>query len=123
MNWKHGGTISDNNGVKYTISPTRDRPSAPSSPLGGCRAVWHWWGYSWDVWGGGFANSDRGQAKGGLLAQIRGCGAVTGSTFDYYDTAQENGIEWHASGTLPLFISDHCLARAVRSAGGFESNC
>lgn len=115
--------MSDNNDIKYTITPTRNRPPPPSSPQGVCNADSHWWGYSWDVWGGGFANSDFGGSSEGLLKQIRGCGVVTGWTFTYYDTPQADGIEWHASGTLPLLISSHCLARAVESAGGFHSNC
>src|ERR1700753_3865238 len=82
MNWKHGGTMSDNNGVKYTITPTQSRPPPPSSPQGECNAVYHWWGYSWDVWGGGFANSDHGASKGGLEDNIKGCGAVTAWTFN-----------------------------------------
>jgi len=121
MNWKHGGSISDNNGIRYIIAPTQDRPPPPDSPRGQCNAAAHMWGYSWDVWGGGFANSDYGQSSGGLSAQISGCGLVTSWHFEYYDPPMPDGVEWYASGTLPLWISDHCLAKAVRSAGGYET--
>ncbi|KAF2814446.1 uncharacterized protein BDZ99DRAFT_237679 [Mytilinidion resinicola] len=60
MNWKHGGSMSDNNGVKYTIIPTQNRPPPPISPQGECYAVPHWWGYRWHFYGGGFADSDYG---------------------------------------------------------------
>ena len=123
MNWKHGGSMSDNNGIKYTIAPTQTRPSPPSSPQGHCNADYHWWGYSWDVWGGGFANSDYGQASGGVRGQIKGCGAVTAWKFDYLSSSPGDGVEWYASGTLPLLISSHCLAKVIKSAGGFQSNC
>lgn len=119
MNWKHGGAMSDNNGVKYTITPTQERPPPPSSPQGFCQAQRTWWGYNWDVYGGGFESSDHGTE---LSRQISGCGAVTQFKFDYFTTPDGNK-EWHASGTLPLFISDHCLGAAVASSGGYSMNC
>lgn len=120
MNWKHGGSISDNNGIKYSITPTQSRPPAPEHPYGQCNVQGHLWGYSWDLWGAGFANSDFGAE---LLRQVRGCGAVTAWKFEYFDEPAPDGTEWHAQGTLPLFISDHCLGKAIKSAGGFTSKC
>ena len=122
MNWKHGGTISDNNDIKYTIRPVKTRPPPPKGPVGHCDAKNRVLFYSWNVWGGGFASSDYGQSKGALKDQISGCGAVTRWKFEYVSPG-EDGVEWHASGTLPITISNHCLAKAVKSAGGFESNC
>jgi hypothetical protein len=120
MNWKHGGSISDKNGVKYTITPTQTRPPPPSLANGRCKAKYRVWGYSWEVWGGGFESSNHGEE---LKRQIRGCGAVTAWKFNYFDVPDADGTEWHASGTLPITISSHCLAKAVKNAGGFESNC
>lgn len=119
MNWKHGGSITDNNGITYTIAPTESRLAPPNSPQGRCDAKRHIWGYTWNVYGRGFADSDWGRR---LLSEIRGCGAVTAWKFKYGGDLPAN-TEWHASGTLPLTISNHCLAKAVRSAGGYSSNC
>jgi hypothetical protein len=72
------------------------------------------------VWGGGFESSNHGKE---LERQIRGCGAVTAWKFNYFDAPDADGTEWHASGTLPITISSHCLAKAVKNAGGFDSKC
>ncbi|KAF2166025.1 hypothetical protein M409DRAFT_23753 [Zasmidium cellare ATCC 36951] len=120
MNWKHGGSMSDNNGIRYSIVPTRDRTPAPSIPYGQCSSIGHIWGYSWELRGVGFAGSDFGAE---LQRQIRGCGVVTGWKFEYFDAPASDGTEWHAQGTLPLFISDHCFGKAIKSAGGFPSKC
>ena len=122
MNWKHGGSISDHNNVTYTVKPNANRPSAPSAPLGNCKS---WYKFLWatfDVYGAGFANSDYGQASGGLLDQIRGCGAVTGWNFEYNTSPSSDGTEWHAWGKLPIGTR-RCVGRAVKSAGGFTGGC
>jgi hypothetical protein len=120
MNWKHGGSITDNNSIKYTITPTQPRPPPPSSPQGHCEA--HYWPshWAWQVSGGGFSQGD---TRAAIESNMRGCGAVTAFKFEYYDKPQADGTEWWSSGTLPIFMSDHCVAKAVRSAGGFESWC
>lgn len=117
MNLKHGGTMSDNNGVKYTITPTRTRPPPPSKPQGECSVTWFIFGYAWSVSGGGFASSDYGAE---LLKQMQGCGVVANWGFDY---DQKGRYEWTAHGTLPLLISSHCVGAAIASAGGFQSDC
>lgn len=120
MNWKHGGSITDHNGIKYEISPTRERPPPPERPQGRCKTASSVLHYKWSVEGGGFFQGD---AKASIEKQMRGCGAVTAFKFEYFSAPRDDGTEWRASGTLPWTISDHCVAKAVKSAGGFSSRC
>jgi hypothetical protein len=121
MNWKHGGSMSDKNDIKYTIEPTQTRSPPPSSPQGTCKAkaqvLFH---YTWEVSGGGWKDGD---TKAALRKKMGECGLMTKWKFDYYDEPQSDGTEWHASGTLPWAIADHCVAWAVEAAGGFPSKC
>ncbi|KAF7186645.1 Lipase 1 [Pseudocercospora fuligena] len=120
LNWKHGGTMTDYNGIKYTINPTWLRPDPPTKPVGHCRVGWHGHYYDWEIWGAGFANGDWGST---LLAELQRCGNVKEWTFSYYDKPASDGTEWHASGTIPFPTWNHCIARAISLAGGFDSNC
>ena len=38
MNWKHGGSMKDNNEVTCTIAPNANRAPAPEKPLGSCKS-------------------------------------------------------------------------------------
>ena len=122
MNWKHGGSISDYNKITYSVTPNENRPSAPSAPLGSCTSWYKVFYATFDVYGAGFANSDYGQAPGGLLDQLRGCGVVTGWTFEYNTSPSSDGTEWHAYGSLPIGTRG-CVGSAVTSAGGFTGGC
>lgn len=122
MNWKHGGSMKDNNGVVYTIAPDGNRAPAPDKPLGNCTSWYKGIYATFDVYGGGWADSDFGQSGGGVLAQLRGCGAVTGWSFEYYDSPGSDGTEWHAWGKLPIGTR-RCVGRAVPSSGGFSGGC
>ena len=119
MNWKHGGSISDNNNILYKISPTQARPPPPDAPLGHCKA--QYWGilFAVTMTGGGFSNSDHGAA---LEREFQNCGATTWFTFKYFDTPAEDGTEWSVYGQLPITISSHCVRRAIRRVGGFVNN-
>ncbi|CAD0112709.1 unnamed protein product [Aureobasidium uvarum] len=121
MNWKHGGSISDNNNISYKISPTQSRPPPPAVPLGTCKAPIKPFRpyYSVTISGGGFSNSDNGAA---LNREFQNCGATTAWRFNYFDAPAEDGTEWEAYGQLPLFISSHCVRRAIRRVGGFVDN-
>ncbi|KAF2113969.1 SGNH hydrolase-type esterase domain-containing protein [Lophiotrema nucula] len=123
MNWKHGGSISDNNGIKYTLEPNADRPLPLSEPRGSCHVERHGIFFEWDIFGAGFATNDWGQSKGGLRDQIQGCGILSDWKFEYYDTLQTNGAEWHASGKLRVGMKAYCIGRAIESAGGFQQKC
>ena len=121
MNWKHGGSITDANGIKYTIEPTRTRPPPPEAPFGTCKAVHEFWMPYWQitVTGAGSLHTDKGQA---LHQEFSNCGLSKWWTFEYYDEPAEDGTEWEAYGTLPLlFIPPHCAARAVERAAGFRN--
>ena len=122
MDWKHGGSMKDNNGVAYTIAPNTNRAPAPDKPLGHCTSWYKGFYATFDVYGGGWADSDFGQSPGGVLAQLRGCGAVTGWNFEYYDSPGSDGTEWHAWGKLPIGTK-RCVGRAVPSSGGFSGGC
>ena len=121
-NWKHGGNMNDHNSVSYTITPNANRASPPDKPLGNCLSWYKFFWATFDVYGGGWADSDFGQDPGGVLAQLRGCGAVTKWGFDYYDTPASDGTEWHAYGRLPIGTRG-CVGRAVASSGGFAGKC
>ena len=121
-NWKHGGNMNDHNGVSYTIAPNANRAPPPNKPLGSCTSRYKFLWDSFDVYGGGWADSDFGQDPGGVMAQLRGCGKVTQWRFDYYDTPASDGTEWHASGRLPIWTR-RCVGRAVTTSGGFTGGC
>ena len=122
MNWKHGGSMKDNNGVNYIIVPKAMRAPSPNKVLGNCNSKYAFLFATFHVYGGGWANSDFGHASGGLYAQIRGCGLITKWKFKYFDEPHPDGTEWHASGRLPIGTGS-CLGRAVTSAGGFTGGC
>lgn len=122
MNWKHGGHMKDNNGVSYTITPNANRAPPPYKTLGSCTSWYKFFWASFDVYGGGWADSDFGQDPGGVLDQMRGCGYVTQWGFDYYDTPASDGTEWHAYGRLPIGTR-RCVGSAVASSGGFGDGC
>ena len=122
MNWKHGGSMKDNNQVSYTIVPNANRAPAPDKTLGSCTSWYKGIFATFDIYGGGWADSDFGQSSGGVLTQLRGCGAVTGWNFQYYDSPASDGTEWHAWGKLPIGTR-RCVGRAVPSSGGFSGGC
>ena len=122
LNWKHGGNMNDHNGVSYTITPNANRAPPPNKPLGNCASHYKFLWATFDVYGCGWADSDFGQDPGGVLAQLKGCGAVTNWGFEYYDTPASDGTEWHASGRLPIGTR-RCVSRAVTSSGGFSAGC
>lgn len=122
MNWKHGGSMKDNNGVAYTIAPNANRAPAPERPLGNCLSWYKFFYATFDVYGGGWADSDFGETSGGVLTQLKGCGTVTGWNFEYYNNPASDGTEWHARGKLPVGTRK-CVGRAVTSSGGFSGGC
>ena len=122
LNWKHGGSIADNNKVTYTITPIENRAPPPNKVIGHCESKYKFLWTTFDVYGGGWADSDYCGSPGGLLAQLRGCGAVTSWNFEYYDTPAKDGTEWHAWGRLPIGTGG-CVGCAVMSSGGFGGGC
>lgn len=114
MNWKHGGQMGDNNQVVYTIKPTTLRPSAPDSPQAECTFKVSWFRDVFTVTSGGFADSDNGSE---LKKQLSGCGALTGWSFNYFNSP-DGSYEWKAAGNLPQTMKAGCIERAVQSAGG-----
>jgi hypothetical protein len=121
MNWKHGGSISDNNKILYKISPTQSRPPPPSAPFGTCNAPRYYpgGGYAVSITGGGFSNSDNGEA---LKREFKNCNSRSTLSFNYLDTPAEDGTEWTAYVELPILIPSHCARRAIRRVGGFVDN-
>lgn len=118
MNWKHGGSIADHNGVTYTVEPTRTRPPPPDAPFGECHSP-HKFArpyYSVTVTGAGSLFTDWGRP---LLKELRECGWTTAWTFEYFDEPAEDGTEWQAYGQIPLLIPPHCARTAVGKAAGF----
>lgn len=118
MNWKHGGTISDKDGVKYTVEPTRTRPPPSEAPFGKCGAVWRVAFSAVTVSGAASLNADYGDA---LYKEFSNCGWTTEWHFKYYDEPAEDGTEWEAQGQIPILIAPHRAKRAVRRAAGFEN--
>lgn len=122
MNWKNGGSMKDDNDVTYTIAPNANRATTPNKPLGSYefryKGIWA----TFNVYGGGWADFDFGRSSGGVLAQLKGCGAVTGWNFQYYASPASDGTEWHAWGKLPIGTR-RCVGRAVQSSGGFSGSC
>ncbi|KAL8792559.1 MAG: hypothetical protein Q9195_004858 [Heterodermia aff. obscurata] len=116
MNWKGGGIMSDHNNITYTVTPRANRAPAPNAPLGSCKSWYKFFYATFDVYAGGWADSDYGQSSGGLLAQLRGCGVVTGWQFEYYDAPASDGMEWHAWGKLPIGTRGNDKARNTRCA-------
>lgn len=123
MNWKHGGSVSDNNGIEYTVAATQFRPVPPARPQSQCQTSYALTHYNIVISGSGFSNSDWGQNT--LLAALKSCGVVTAWHFDYWDhpLARADGIEWFASAALPITISYGCVGRAVHQAGGPDTFC
>lgn len=115
--------MADNNQIQYKIEPKTWRKDAPDKPLATCNADYHFWGgyYGISVEGWGFSNSDFGGQT--LLPSLRRCGATTAWQFKYYDKPKDNGLEWYAYATLPLFISKGCAGDAVSWAGGPNNYC
>lgn len=60
-NWKHGGSMNDHNGVLYTITPNAARAPPPDAPLGNCNSKYKFWYASFDVYGGGEYDCDKGR--------------------------------------------------------------
>lgn len=64
--------------------------------------------------------------RGKLAPPVSGsrrCESSTAFKFEYFSAPQDDSTEVRASGNLPWTISDHCVAKAVKSAGGFSSRC
>ena len=123
MNWKHGGTIKDNNGVFYMIAPnTQNRPPAPPKPVGSCTTKYKGLYTRFEVYGGGWADSAFGSEPNGLHTQIGGCGSITKWKFEYYASPAPDNTEWHAWGNLPILTS-WCVGRAIATSGGFTDGC
>lgn len=118
VNWKHGGSLADKNGIKYTIEPRQKRPPPPDAPFGHCKAPFRVLFYAVIVTGAGHLSSD--WCKG-LHKEFKNCGATMAWSFKYYDEPAEDGAEWEAYGQLPALISGHCARRAVDRAAGFSN--
>ncbi|KAI9829475.1 MAG: hypothetical protein M1819_006295 [Sarea resinae] len=119
MNFKHGGSMKDNNGISYQIVPNVARAPAPAQAIGNCNSWWKPVWQTFDVYGGGWADSDFGKS---LQKQIQGCGLMSKWKFQYFDEPHPDGTEWHASGRLPIWTRK-CVGRAITSAGGFTGGC
>jgi hypothetical protein len=119
MNWKHGGRMSDNNNVVYTITPLTNRPSAPDSMQASCTWKFALAHDQFTVKGGGWADVDNGKE---LMKQLGGCGAMTSPRFNYLPSP--DGVnEFVAKGVLPNTMKGGCLERAIVSAGGPQIKC
>ncbi len=103
--------MQDKNGVNYIVQPKANRAPPPTTGLSSCTSWYKGFYATFDVYGGGWADSDFGQANGGLQAQIRGCGVITGWAFEYYNLPTSDGTEWHASASFPSGRGDSWDAR------------
>jgi hypothetical protein len=117
--WKLGGAViwGDETYVYY-ITPKHERPlPAPGKLPGKCDV---WYKFLWDsftVYGGGWAGNDHGQNK--LLPNLRRCGALTKWKFEYLEEPFEDGMEWKATGRLPIGAQQwNCVRKAVVDSGG-----
>ncbi|KAI9811950.1 MAG: hypothetical protein M1832_000655 [Thelocarpon impressellum] len=114
MGFKFGGALTVGK-VSYLITPIAVRQPVPKVPNGGIDTTDKLFFVEFWIWGAGWANSDFGQASGGLLDRLRGCGVVSDWTFDY--GIGDDGREWSARGKLPIWTED-CIVEAVGLAGG-----
>ncbi|KAI1171749.1 hypothetical protein F4777DRAFT_593495 [Nemania sp. FL0916] len=120
MNWKGGGTTtvtstSPKLQVLYHITPKHLRQPLPNKPGGSCDVSYKVFFDEFWIWGNGYAGSEFGQEKDGLLQQIKGCDGLTGWNFQY--GLGDDGREWSANGHL-LIGKAACIGHAIESAGG-----
>lgn len=114
--------MSDNNGIKYTITPTQERPPPPSTAQGWCR-VKRTSQFVANIYGGGFQSGNWGSD---LLAQLYDkCGPsrVHNWGFEYFDKPADDGTEWHAHAEVNIYVSKGCVGKAIEAAGGFPNKC
>ncbi|KAM0799575.1 hypothetical protein BDR22DRAFT_304707 [Usnea florida] len=102
MNWKHGGSMKDNNEITYTIAPNANRAPAPEKPLGSCESRYNGFWATFIVYGSGWADSDFGRASGGVLAQLKGCDAVTGWNLGTMLARLPMALNGMLAGKLPI---------------------
>lgn len=71
------------------------------------------------VWihGGGWADDE--DRRNLLADNVRRCGVVTKWTFDWYEDASSDGMEWEAYGRLPIGGQmGGCVRQAIVDSGG-----
>jgi hypothetical protein len=95
MNWKGGGKRVEGE-FTYAVNIYRtNRPwPPPSKPTQSCEGWYKFLFQSYDIYGAGWATYDWGQQT--LMKQVNPCcgsGSLTGWTFDYFDSPDENGYE------------------------------
>ncbi len=126
MDWKFGGQYVKGE-YTYEVNIKRDNRPWPviQTTNGTCegwyKALWSAYrlkGAGWSIW-------DYGQQT--LLPSIRGClgSGVTSWKFDYFDKPDQDGMEWAASFSTPIFVRARCFAnnKVVQAAGGFTHGC
>jgi len=121
MNWKHGGHMSDNNNVLYTITPLFDRPPAPDSPQASCTLPpsRNQLG-PFTISGIGWADIDNGKE---LLKQINGCATRPKDVTFGYLLSPDGNSEFLATGPVPNLLTKNCFERAIMKAGGPKIRC
>ncbi|KAH0017849.1 hypothetical protein KCU78_g7397, partial [Aureobasidium melanogenum] len=119
MNWKHGGYMSDNNDVIYTITPLAERPPPPDTIQASCTFKFSWFHHYFTVSGGGWADVDNGKE---LMKQLGGCGLMTSPHFHYL-SPPEGVNEFWGDGSLPQTMKPGCIERAIATAGGPKIKC
>lgn len=121
MNWKHGGYMSDNNNVLYTITPLFDRPPAPDSPQASCTLPPSRNKLGpFTISGSGWADIDNGKE---LMKQLNRCGWRSSyGTFSYL-LSPDGKSEFVVTDTAPNFLTNGCFERAIRKAGGPKIKC
>lgn len=117
LSYRYAGSL-DFQGMKYMFHSNHVRAlPAYTEPIGEC---WSWYKFLYaetSLYGGGWSDGDWGGAPSGVLQQMRGCGPVTGWTFDYFQAPDSNRYEWRSSFSLPIGTR-RCVGRAMGSAGG-----
>lgn len=109
-NYKFGGTYTTSDGWEYKMEPL-----ATQADEDNCNVSYRWLFDSFEIRGKNFPDAKLGKDGAGLLAQLRGCGAVTEWGFDW--TPNDVKFQWYAHGHLPIGTKA-CVGRAVESAGG-----
>lgn len=126
MNWKFGGEYKRGD-YTYQVDPQRDSRHWPvPTEAGGDCVGWYHGVYSgYELHGYGWSSYDYGQKT--LLPEAKSCigGGLSSWTFEYFDSADDDGNEWKATFSTPIWVRQRCFNnnKAQFAAGGFTNGC
>ncbi|OBT82754.1 hypothetical protein VE02_09111 [Pseudogymnoascus sp. 03VT05] len=126
MDWKFGGEWMRGD-YTYQVNPKRgNRPWPVIQKAGGsCKGWYHGVYSSYEIDGYGFSDNDYGQDTILPNAKSSVGGGITSWKFGYYDEPTDEGYEWKASFSTPIWVRSRCFKnnKVVFAAGGFTDGC